>query len=91
MRQNFTETNRMSKTTKAEMVAEMKPGNTDKEDNAEEGRSLRSSRVNYTLKEITAIKNKIKSCREVPLQIKMEKGKNLRIFLAQQLLRTSEK
>ena len=28
----------------------------------------------------TAIKNKIKSCIEVPLEIKMEKGNNLRIF-----------
>ena len=40
MRQNFTETNRMSNTTKTEMVSEMKLGNTDKEDNAEKGRCL---------------------------------------------------
>ena len=68
----------MSNTTKTEMVAEIKPA--DKEDNAEEGRSLRSRRVNYTINEKTAIKKKIKSCREVPLQIKMEKGNNMRIF-----------
>ena len=58
----------------------MKPGSTDKENNAEKGRSLRSRRVNYTINEKTAIKNKIKSYREVPLQIKMDKGNNLRIF-----------
>ena len=63
--------------TKKEMVAEMKPAYN--EDNAEEGRSLRSRRVNY-VNEKTAIKKKIKSCREEPLEIKMEKGNNLRIF-----------
>ena len=62
------------------MVAEMKPSNTGKKDNAEEGRSLKSRRVNNTINEKTTIKMKIKSCREVPLQIKMEKGNNLRIF-----------
>ena len=31
----------MSNIIKTEMVAEMKPGNTNKENNAEEGRSLR--------------------------------------------------
>ena len=36
--------------------------------------------MNYTINEKTAIKKKIKSCREVPLEIKMEKGNNLRIF-----------
>ena len=80
-RQNFTEseTNRMSNnTTKTEMVVEMKSSY--KEENAGEGRSLRSRRVNYTINEKTAIKKKIKSCREVPLEIKMEKGNNLRIF-----------
>ena len=46
------------------MVAEMNPGKTDKEDNAEERRSLRSRRVNYTKGEKTTIKKKIKSCRE---------------------------
>ena len=61
------------------MMAEMKPGSTYKEDNAEERRSLRSSRVNYTVNEKTAIKKKIKSCRKVPLHIKMEKGNNMRI------------
>ena len=40
MRQNFTKTNRMSNTAKKEMVAEMNPGSTNKEDNAEKGRSL---------------------------------------------------
>ena len=70
----------MSNTTKTEMVAEMKPGNTDKEDNAEKGRCLRSTRVNYTRNERTRIKKKIKSCREVPLQMKMQKGNSLRIF-----------
>ena len=49
MRQNFTELNRVSNTTKIEMVVEMKPA--DKEDNAEAGRSLRSRRVNYTINE----------------------------------------
>ena len=78
MRQNLTETNRMSNTTKTEMVVEMKPAY--KEDHAEEGRSLRTRRVNYTINEKTAIKKKIKSCREVRLQIKMEKGNNLRIL-----------
>ena len=78
MRQNFTITNRVSNTTKTEIVAEMKPSNT--ENDAEKGRSLRSRRVNYTINEKTAIKKKIKSCREAPLQIKMEKGNNLRIF-----------
>ena len=58
----------------------MKPGNTDKEDNAENGRCLRSTRVNYTINERTTIKKKIKSCQEVPLQMKMGKGNNLRIF-----------
>ena len=58
-------------------MAELKPGNTDKKDIAEKG--------------ITSIKKKIKSYREVPLQIKMETGNNLRIFGVQQLLRTSEK
>ena len=67
MRQNFTITNRVSNTTKTEIVAEMKPSNT--ENDAEKGRSLRSRRVNYTINEKTAIKKKIKSCREVPLQI----------------------
>ena len=64
------------------MVIEMKP--VDKEHTAEEGRSLRTRRVNYTVNEKTAIKKKIKSCREVDggtiTQIKMEKGNNLRIF-----------
>ena len=36
--------------------------------------------MNYTINEKTAIKNKIKSCREVPLQTKMEKGNKLWIF-----------
>ena len=36
--------------------------------------------MNYTINEKTAIKKKIKSCRDVLLQIKMEKGNNLRIF-----------
>ena len=78
MRQNFTETNRISNTTRTEMVVEMKPAN--KEDNAEEGRSLRTRRVNYTINEKPATNKKIKSCRKVPLQIKIEKGNNLRIF-----------
>ena len=65
-------------TTPTEMVVEMKSAY--KEDNVGEGRSLRSRRVNYTINEKTAIKKKIKSCREVPLEIKMEKGNNLRIF-----------
>ena len=69
----------MSNITKTEeMVIEMKP--VDKEHNAEEGRSLRTRKVNYTINEKTAIKKKIRSCREVPLQIKMEKGNNLIIF-----------
>ena len=58
----------------------MKPGSTNKEDNVEKKRSLRSRKVNYTINEKTAIKKKIKPCREVPLQIKMERGNNLRIF-----------
>ena len=45
-------------TTKTEMVVEMKPAY--KEANAEEGRSLRSSRVNYTINEKTGIKKKNK-------------------------------
>ena len=48
----------MSNTTKTEKMAEMKPGNTDMEYNAEEVRSLRSRRVNYTTNEKT-IKKKI--------------------------------
>ena len=79
MRKNYTWKNRMSNTTKTEMVEEMKPGKTDKKDNVEEGRSLQSRRVNYTINEKTAIKKNIKSCREVPLKIKMEK-RDLRIF-----------
>ena len=59
MRKNYTETNRMSKTTKTEMIAEMKSGKTEKEDNAEEGRRLRSRRVHYTINEKTVIKKKI--------------------------------
>ena len=65
-------------TTKTEMVVEMKSAY--KEDNAGEGRGLRSRRVNYIINEKTAIKKTIKSCREVPLEIKMEKGNNLRII-----------
>ena len=66
-------------TTKTEMVVEMKSSY--KEENAGVGRSLRSRRVNYAINEKTAIKKKLKSCsREVPLEIKMEKGNNLRIF-----------
>ena len=65
-------------TTKTEMVVEMKSSY--KEENAGE-RSLRSRRVlNYTINEKTASIKKKKSCREVPLEIKMEKGNNLRIF-----------
>ena len=65
--------------TKTETVVEMK--SSCKEENAGEGRSLRSRRVNYAINEKTAMKKKIKSCsREVPLEIKMEKGNNLRIF-----------
>ena len=67
-----------NKIAKTEMVIEMESAH--KEDNAGKGRSLRSRRVNYTINEKTAIKKKIKSCREVPLEIKMEKGNNLRIF-----------
>ena len=40
------------------MVAEMNPGKTDKEDNAEERRSWSSRRVNYTKGEKTTIKKK---------------------------------
>ena len=65
-------------TTKTEMVLEMKSAY--KEDNPGEVRSLRSRRVSYTINEKTAIKRKIKSCREVPLEIKMEKGNNRIIF-----------
>ena len=36
--------------------------------------------MNYTINEKTAIKKKIKPCREAPLEIKVEKGNNLRIF-----------
>ena len=79
MRKNYTWKNRMSNTTKTEMVEEMKPGKTDKKDNVEEGRSLQSRRVNYAINEKTAIKKNIKSCRKVPLKIKMEK-RDLRIF-----------
>ena len=61
------------------MVAEIKPGNTGKEDNTEKGRSLSSRRVNYTINIKIAIEKKIKSCREEPSQIKMEQGNNLRI------------
>ena len=72
--QNRIETNRISNnTTKTEIVVKMISAN--KEDNAGEGRSLRSRRVN----EKAAIKKK-KSCREMPLEIKTEKGNNLRIF-----------
>ena len=42
MRKDYTGTIGISNTTRTEMVAEMKPGKTDKEDNAEEGRTLRS-------------------------------------------------
>ena len=66
---------RSNNTTKTEMVVEMKSSYM--EENAGEGRSLRSRRVNYAINEKTAIKKKIKSCsREVPLEIKMEKGNN---------------
>ena len=76
-------------TTKTEMVVEMKSAY--KEENAGEGRSLRSRRVNYTINKKTSINKKTKSCREVPIKIKMEKGNNLKIFVAQQLLKTSER
>ena len=36
--------------------------------------------MNYTINKKTAIKKKIKPCREAPLEIKVEKGNNLRIF-----------
>ena len=36
--------------------------------------------MNYTINEKKAIKKRIKLCREVPLEIKMEKRNNLRIF-----------
>ena len=65
-------------TTKTEMVVEMKSSY--KEENAGEGRSLRSRRVNYAINEKTAIKKKKSCSREVSLEIKMEKGNNLRIF-----------
>ena len=66
-------------TTTTEMVVEMKSAY--KEDNAGERRSLRSRRVNYTINnKKKTIKKKIKSCREVSLEIKMEKGNNLKIF-----------
>ena len=68
----------MSNTPKTEMVEGIKPGKTEGKDNTEEERSLRSSRVNYTTNENTKIQNQ--SCKEVPLQIKMEKGNNLRMF-----------
>ena len=41
------------------MVAETKPGNRDKEEKAEEGRSLKSRRVIYTVNQKTALKKKI--------------------------------
>ena len=44
-----------------------------------------SRRVNYTINEKTAIKKKIKSCREMSLEIKIEKGNNLRIFCSTML------
>ena len=47
-------------TRKTDMLVEMMSAY--KEDKAEEGRSLRSRRVNYTTNEKTAIKKKIKSC-----------------------------
>ena len=56
-------------TTKIEMVTEMTPK--DKEDIAEERRSLRSRTVNYTINEKAAVKKKIKSCREVTFQGKL--------------------
>ena len=62
------------------MVAEIKLSNTYKEDKAEEGRRLRSRRVNYTINKKAAITKKIKSGREVLLHVKMEKRNNLRIF-----------
>ena len=43
MRQNFIEINRMSSTTKIVTLAEMKPGNVDKIDNAEK------ESLNYTI------------------------------------------
>ena len=36
--------------------------------------------MNYTINEKNSNKKEKKSCREVPLEIKMEKGNNLRIF-----------
>ena len=65
-------------TAKTEMVVEMKSAY--KEENPGDVRSLRSRRVIYTINEKTAIKRKIKSCREALLEIKMEKGNNLIIF-----------
>ena len=57
-------------TIKTEMVVKMGP--TYKEDNAGEGRNLRSRRVSYTINEKTAMKKKIKSCSEMPLEIKWQ-------------------
>ena len=42
MRKDYTGTTGMSNTTRTEMVADMKPGKTDKKDNGEERRSLKS-------------------------------------------------
>ena len=70
----------MSKTTETEMVAEMKTGKTDKDNNAGQWRSLRSRRVNYKINEKSSRKKKFKLCREVPLPINMEKRNNVRIF-----------
>ena len=57
MRKNYTGANSMSNTTNTEMVAEIKPCLTYKEDNVD-GSSLRLKRVNYTVNEKTAIKEK---------------------------------
>ena len=75
----MTETD-MSSTIKTEIIVEMKSGKTDKENNVGEGRILRPRRVNYIINEKKSVKKTVKSCREVPLQIKLEKRNNLRII-----------
>ena len=84
---NLTITNRMSSTTKTEMVAETQPGNRDKEDNAEKGRSLSSRRVTLKFMSITRMMMRNMSKTRRALKLKKRKIQNQKIIKRKKLKR----
>ena len=84
---NLTITNRMSNTTKTEMVAETQPGNRDKEDNAEKGRSLSSRRVTLKFMSITRMMMRNMSKTRRALKLKKRKIQNQKIIKRKKLKR----